>query len=67
MADAILGNFAISKKVAPIFEIFPFCFYIIYMRYMRESTNNFVTKKTSKYGREQYSRDTAQGRTADAS
>ena len=64
MADAILGNFAISKKVAPIFEFFSKRYYIIYMR---ESTNNFVTKKTSRYGREQYSRDTAQGRTADAS
>ena len=64
MADAILGNFANSKKVAPIFEIFSKCCYIIYMR---ESTNNFVTQKTSRYGREQYSRDTAQGRTADAS
>ena len=61
MADAILGNFAISKKVAPIFEIFSKCCYIIYA-YMRESTNNFVTKKTSRYGREQFSRDSAQGR-----
>lgn len=30
------------KKVAPIFEFFSKCCYIIYMR---ESTNNFVTQK----------------------
>lgn len=65
MADAILGNFAISKKVTPFFEIFSKRCYIIYI-YAREH-EQLRYPKTSRYGREQYSRDTAQGRTADAS
>jgi hypothetical protein len=63
MADAILGNFAISKKVAPFFEFFSKCCYIIYAR----EHEQLRYQKISRYGREQYSRDSAQGRTADAS
>jgi hypothetical protein len=57
------GKIPIRKK-SPHFLKF---FQNVAILYMRESTNNSVTKKISRYGKEQYSRDTAQGRTTDAS